>query len=255
MAELPAPGLQLKTLEQRKHKGQNLYYQIYLWKVQQLPADVHRFCDPQLPGTRRKELLHSLRSLEEDSSCQRLQILFSFSVPSPEVLDLLCALRLPLVSAGAGNGYWEFLLQNRGVDVVAFDQNNTFPPEMHYTEIMSAGPEILQQFSDRALFLAWPDSDESSHFSLDCLAYFRGHTLFHVGELLGETMSSNPWGQSTSRDFQMALAEDFCCVKRTRLPSWPGHVDSFSIWKRKCSQPVLCDGAHFQYVETQIQTD
>ncbi|MEE6468616.1 hypothetical protein FKM82_008331 [Ascaphus truei] len=219
MAALASPGLQWDTLEERKHKGQNLYHQIYLWKVQQLPPDVHRFCDPQLPGPRRKELLHLLRSLEEESSCQRLQILFSFSVPSPQVLELLCALRLPLVSAGA-----------------------------------TGGAEILEQFPDRALLLAWPDADESSHFSLDCLSYFRGETLFHIGEVLGETLSSNPWGQSTSRDFQLALAEDFCCVKRVKLPSWPGHVDSFSVWKRKNSQLVLCDGAHFQYVETQLET-
>lgn len=35
-----------------------------------------------------------------------------------------------------GTGYWEFLLQSRGLDVVAFDQNQIFPPEMRYTEIM-----------------------------------------------------------------------------------------------------------------------
>ncbi|KAM4796522.1 uncharacterized protein WCC33_001657 [Rhinophrynus dorsalis] len=253
MAELACPALLCETLEERKHKGENLYYQIYQWKMQQLPPDVHRFCDPQLAAPRRKELLHLLRNLEEGYSCQRLQILFSFSVPSPGVLELLCAMHLPLICAGAGTGYWEFLLQSRGLDVVAFDQNSIFPPDLRYTEVMTAGPEILERFPDRALLLAWPDADESSHFSRDCLAYFRGQTLIHIGELLGETMSSNPWGQSTSRDFQLALAEDFCCVKRLRLPSWPGHVDSFSVWKRKSSQLVLCDGAHFQYVDTLME--
>ncbi|XP_044142729.1 uncharacterized protein LOC122932412 isoform X2 [Bufo gargarizans] len=218
MAAGVSPRLRWETLEQRKHGGENLYYQLHAEKMQQLPADVHRFCDPETPAPRRKELLHLLRSLEEGSSCQRLQILFSFSVPSPQVLELLCALNVPLVSAGA-----------------------------------TGGPELLEHYPDRALFLAWPDADESSQFSLDCLAFFRGHTLFHVGELLGETLSSNPWGQSTSRAFQLSLAEDFCCVKRFRLPSWPGQVDSFSVWKRKNPQFVLCDGAHFQYVETDFE--
>ncbi|XP_053312839.1 uncharacterized protein LOC128474513 [Spea bombifrons] len=152
-----------------------------------------------------------------------------------------------------GTGYWEYLLQRRGLDVVAFDRNSIFPPEMRYTDITTGGPEILEHFPDRALFLAWPDADESSRFSLDCLAYYRGHTVIHVGELLGESITSNPWGQSTSRDFQLALAEDFCCVKRIRLPNWPGQVDSFSVWKRKSSQLVLCDGAHFQYVDTNLE--
>ncbi|XP_040194520.1 uncharacterized protein LOC120927727 isoform X3 [Rana temporaria] len=161
MAASMGAVLHWDTLEQRKHKGQNLYYDLFHWKLLQLPPDVHRFCDPLLSAPRRKELLHLLRSLEEESSCQRLQILFSFSVPSPQVLDLMCALHCPLVSAGAGTGYWEFLLQSRGLDVVAFDQNQIFPPEMRYTEIMTGGPELLENYPDRALFLAWPDADGS----------------------------------------------------------------------------------------------
>lgn len=35
-----------------------------------------------------------------------------------------------------GNGYWEFLLQERGADIIAFDQNTIYPPEMRYMEIM-----------------------------------------------------------------------------------------------------------------------
>ncbi|XP_077150377.1 uncharacterized protein LOC143815234 isoform X3 [Ranitomeya variabilis] len=165
MAAAVSPELQWDTMEQRKDKGQNLYHQLYVWKMQQLPADVHRFCDPETSATRRKQLLHLLRSLEDGGSCQRLQILFSFSVPSPQVLELLCALNLPLVSAGAGTGYWEFLLQSRGLNVVAFDQNTIFPSEMRYTEVMTGGPELLENYPDRALFLAWPDADGLPTFS------------------------------------------------------------------------------------------
>ena len=35
-----------------------------------------------------------------------------------------------------GTGYWEFLLQERGVDVLAFDENTVYPTEMRYLEIM-----------------------------------------------------------------------------------------------------------------------
>ncbi|XP_030041501.1 uncharacterized protein LOC115456511 [Microcaecilia unicolor] len=250
---MAALGLHWRSLEERKHGGENLYYELYLEKMKQLPKDVQRFCDPQLPVPRRKELLKLLRDLDDDSSCQHLQILFSFSVPSPEALELLSALHLPLVSAGAGTGYWEFLLRSHaGVDVLSFDTNIVYPPEMRYTEILTSGPEILEQFPERGLLLSWPDTEESSMFSLDCLAFFQGETIIHIGELLGETLSANPWGQSTARDFQLALATDFCCVKRMRLPNWPGHMDSLSIWKRKNPQPVLCDGAHFHYVNTDL---
>lgn len=252
MAEAEADPLRWQSLDDRKHCGQNLYYQLYLQTMDHLPNDAHRFCDPELPASRRKELLRLLRGLDNDFSCQRLQILFAFSVPSPEALQLITDLGLPVVSAGAGTGYWEFLLQNRGVDVVAFDENSIYPQEMRYTQMLTSGPAILDQFPDRALLLAWPDAEESSIFSLDCLGYYRGDTILHVGELLGETFSSNPWGQSTSRDFQLALADDFCCVRRLGLPHWPGHRDSLSIWKRKNPQPVLCDGAHFHYVDMSL---
>ncbi|XP_078539722.1 uncharacterized protein LOC144824537 isoform X2 [Lissotriton helveticus] len=216
MAEAADP-LRWQSLEDRKHCGQNLYYQLYRQTMEHLPGDAHRFCDPELPAPRRKELIRLLRGLDDDFSCQRLQILFAFSVPSPEALQLISDLGLPLVSAGA-----------------------------------TSGPAILDQYPDRALLLAWPDAEESSLFSLDCLSYYRGDTILHVGELLGETFSSNPWGQSTSRDFQLALADDFCCVRRLGLPHWPGHRDSLSIWKRKNPQPVLCDGAHFHYVDISL---
>ncbi|KAG8537657.1 hypothetical protein GDO81_024141, partial [Engystomops pustulosus] len=63
-----------------------------------------------------------------------------------------------------GTGYWEFLLQSRGLDIVAFDQNTIFPPEMRYTEVMTGGPELLENYPDRALFLAWPDADGNTFY-------------------------------------------------------------------------------------------
>lgn len=136
MAEAEADPLRWQSLDDRKHCGQNLYYQLYLQTMDHLPNDAHRFCDPELPASRRKELLRLLRGLDNDFSCQRLQILFAFSVPSPEALQLISDLGLPVVSAGAGTGYWEFLLQNRGVDVVAFDENSIYPQEMRYTQLL-----------------------------------------------------------------------------------------------------------------------
>uniref|UniRef100_UPI00398EDB9C uncharacterized protein n=1 Tax=Pristiophorus japonicus TaxID=55135 RepID=UPI00398EDB9C len=244
--------IQWQTVQQRKCGGENLYYKMYCVKMEQFPADIHRFCDPELQHERRRELLQLLRDVEE-LSCQKLQILFSFSIPNLEAISFIADLKQPVVSAGAGTGYWEYLLQSHGVDLISFDTNTVYPSEMRYSEILTSGPEILEQFPDRVLFLAWPDTDESSTFSLDCLSYFKGNTILHVGELLGETLSANHWGQSSSRDFQLALAEDFCCLSRIKLPNWPGHLDSFTMWERKSTQPVVCDGAHFHYVNTKCR--
>jgi hypothetical protein len=88
---------------------------------------------------------------------------------------------------------------------------------------------------------------EESTFSLDCLHHYEGDTIIHVGELYGETFSSNPWGQSTSRMFQMEIGKTFRCLYRRRLPSWPGYMDSLSIWC-KIDSPVDCEGGRFCYV-------
>ena len=71
--------------------------------------------------------------------------------------------------------------------------------------------------------------------------------MVHIGELFGETLSHNPWGQTTSRAFQLELGNSFRCVYRSNLPNWPGHLDSLSIWC-KIMEPIKCNGAMFCYV-------
>ena len=43
----------------------------------------------------------SFRNIDERTSCQRLQILFSFSVPCHEALEHIMKLKVPIISAGA----------------------------------------------------------------------------------------------------------------------------------------------------------
>ncbi|KAJ7374101.1 hypothetical protein OS493_009433 [Desmophyllum pertusum] len=225
------------SLQQRKRNGEILYYEIFKWKMKHAPNDVHHFAT-----------FHWMnKDVDDRSSCQRLQILFSFSIPCHQALEHILNLKVPIISAGAGNGYWEYLLQERGADVVAFDQNTVYPLDMRYTEIMEGSPSILCDHEDRALLLSWPDHEEDCSFSLDCLKHYKGNTIIHIGELFGETLSGNPWGQTTSRDFQLQLGERFRCVSRVQLPNWPGHMDSLTVWSR-ASQPVECDGAEMVFV-------
>nr|XP_006815735.1 PREDICTED: uncharacterized protein LOC100378907 [Saccoglossus kowalevskii] len=119
---------------------------------------------------------------------------------------------------------------------------------MRYIEIKDGGPEVLSEYSERTLMISWPDSEESSTFSTDCLKHYKGSSIIHIGELFGETMSSNPWGQSTSQNFQLQLGEEYRCINRVQLPNWPGHMDALTLWRR-VESPVDCDGAMFQHVD------
>ncbi|CAH3107962.1 unnamed protein product [Pocillopora meandrina] len=235
------------TLEERKADGKILYNEIFKWKMKHAPSKIHHFSDASLDEQMRRDLNSWIRNIDERTSCQRLQILFSFSVPCHEALEHIMKLKVPIISAGAGNGYWEFLLQQRGADIVAFDQNTVYPTDMRYTEIMEGDPSILCDYKDRALLLSWPDHAEDCSFSLDCLKYYSGKTIIHIGELFGETLSSNPWGQTTSRAFQLRLGETFRCVSRVQLPNWPGHMDSLTVWSR-APDVVDCDGADMVFI-------
>ncbi|CAH1230652.1 Hypp328 [Branchiostoma lanceolatum] len=237
----------LESIERRKSGGENLYLRLYRAKMAQNPG-AHRFSDPSLDQTEREALTRWNRDCDDRTSPLNLQLLFAFSVPSREALDFIVGLNRRVVSVGAGVGYWEFLLQQRGCDVLAFDSNELYPEGLHYIDVKKGGPEVLTSHGDRALFLTWPDSDESSTLSTDCLNHYNGDVIIHVGELFGETLSSDPWGQSTSKAFQLDLGERFRCVTRMQLPNWPGHADTLTLWRR-IPPAVDCYGAMFHYVD------
>ena len=207
-------------------------------------------------------------------------------MPSERALETLAS--LPGValwlSAGAGTGYWEWLLQQRGAAVLPFDANQSYRPEQRFCDIVTAGPELLRAYTETTptgqhddrqhddrqhddrqrdhtvqpsdhsphtrvgLLLAWPDISEDSDFGLRCLQHFSGRYVAHVGELFGETCSANAWGQSTARACQQALGLAFRIVHRVPLPRWPGQCDALTLWQR-CDPPTSCDGAAFVHLE------
>eukprot|EP00058_Branchiostoma_floridae_P026400 XP_002611891.1 hypothetical protein BRAFLDRAFT_106811 [Branchiostoma floridae] len=148
----------LDSIESRKSDGENLYLRLYQAKMAQNPS-AHRFSDPGLDQKERDALTRWIRDCDDRTSPLNLQLLFAFSVPSREALDFIVGLKRQIISVGAGVGYWEFLLQQRGCDVLAFDSNQVYPEGLHYISVKTGGPEVLASHGDRALFLAWPDAD------------------------------------------------------------------------------------------------
>ena len=45
---------------------------------------------------------------------------FSYAIPNDEALDLILSYS-PIVEMGAGLGYWAYLLDQKGCDIVAYD--------------------------------------------------------------------------------------------------------------------------------------
>jgi len=132
---------------------------------------VERFCDSQLDPESRALLVQWLRDTCNPMSPEVLKIKFSFSIPSEEAIETIATFAPKgVVSAGAGTGYWAYLLRSRleGRPVIAFDANDAYPEGLRYVDIVTAGPEFLSgASSDLGLLLAWPD-DRGAHCCL-CL--------------------------------------------------------------------------------------
>ena len=116
MSSILPERLHYNTLQQRKSNGEILYYEIFKWKMKHAPGKIHRFCDSSLSDQERQSLTSWIRNLDDRSSCQRLQILFSFSVPCLHALEHILNLSIPIISAGAVSitkkGYYQFLFCN-----------------------------------------------------------------------------------------------------------------------------------------------
>ena len=116
MSSILPERLLYNTLQQRKSNGEILYYEIFKWKMKHAPGTIHRFCDSSLSDQERQSLTSWMRNLDDRSSCQRLQILFSFSVPCLHALEHILNLSTPIISAGAVSitkkGYYQSLFFN-----------------------------------------------------------------------------------------------------------------------------------------------
>lgn len=137
------------------------------------------------PHRDRGELPNIIRALARLVICP-LQHMVSFGIPSEEALEAIAACA-PLVEVGAGTGYWSAVLQQRGVDIVAFDSappttgfNNAFFratfTTVHEGDSESIfGPregELVRESTDggrtggssmggRAMLIAWPNNPDA----------------------------------------------------------------------------------------------
>lgn len=69
--------------------------------------------------------------------------------------------------------------------------------------------------------------------SLQCLKHFKGNWIVHIGELFGYTFDGlNPWGKTTSMQFQIYLQTHFHKVYQHEMRRWPLFRDTITVWRR-----------------------
>lgn len=136
-----------------------------------------------------------------------------------------------VVSIGAGSGFIEYLLQEEGVTVDAFDTQETaeetsYRPEwciQPWSDIVQYGDvNAAKEFSTRVLLLAWPEYNTS--MGLEALCCHQGDTVIYIGEELG--------GAAGDHVFFEYLASYFTAVMVIPLKSFYGSVDGMWVLRR-----------------------
>lgn len=191
-----------------------------------------------------------------------LQHTVGFAVPSEEAL-LELAKHAPLAEVGAGTGYWSSQLQQRGVDMVAYDSRppssdltNLFFYDVSFGQVLKGDGATLfvekPGLATRTLVLIWPnnpDSQDSPEFAdnhretvwdADCLTTYMaagGRKVIYVGERMSqiEVVSGAPpdSGITGSRRFQNLLEQHFVLEKQISIPQWFHTADDLTVWIRK----------------------
>ena len=184
---------------------------------------------------------------------------YAFAVPSDEAIAAISR-RSPrgVVELGAGTGYWAYVLEQVGVDVVAFDiapapdrQNRWFAGSRAWHSLQHGDHDVVGHHSDRTLLVVWPPKNaawpatavERYHDADgECLVYVgegpggrTGDDVFHA--LLGDftTCLQCEYGSTTSPCVCNVEARWRRSATVT-LPHWPGYLDDLHVYTRRADR-------------------
>ena len=156
---------------------------------------------------------------------------YAWAIPSPEALELV-AKHAPIVEVGAGTGYWAHLLEQMGVDVIAYDSNppseerwnGWHPDATTWTTVHTADAGVAAaKHPDRSLFICWPPREDP--MAADALAAYEGDTVLYIGEWIGATCAD-------IRFFEL-LDDEFEDVEGVLVPQWLGMNDRLLVFRRR----------------------
>lgn len=192
---------------------------------------------------------------------------YAFAVPTDAALDAIarCAPQ-GVVEVGAGTGYWAQQLQQRGVDVLAFDvapapsdDREWFADTEPWHPVQQGDHHLAAQHPDRTLLLVWPT--KGAIWAADALADYHdagGECVAFVGE--------GPGGRTGDDVFHALLGETTGClqcdhgsvdspctcdahprwtrVETVELPHWPGFHDDLHLYHRA---PAAASGPRWRW--------
>lgn len=152
---------------------------------------------------------------------------YAWAIPRKAALEAI-AKYSPIVEVGAGSGYWAKLLNDMGVDIIAYDSDS----KTHYGsgtkhhspwfEVREGTESVAKNHPDRALLLCWPPY--ATKMAVNCLKIYKGDTVLFIGE----------WdGCTGDESFFKLLENKFEREEVVDLPVWLGLHDALYVYRRK----------------------
>lgn len=144
---------------------------------------------------------------------------YSWAIPDDAAIYTILKHSDSLVEIGAGNGYWAYLLKQKGGIVHCYDQYpsiKTWHPVKYGTEL-----NVLDHLNS-TLFLCWAPYNDST--ATNTLKLYNGDKLVVIGESGGCTADD---------EFFEILEKDWEEIEFYTIPTWCGIRDNLSIYKRK----------------------
>jgi hypothetical protein len=148
---------------------------------------------------------------------------YGFCLLSPEGVQKIAGLTLDsgVLSIGAGRGYSESLLEQMGVDVLAYDIH---VPDRTFCNVQQAGVEVVSEHSERTLLLLYPDGARDQLFAMDAIDRFYkagGKRFIFVGETESCVLRSHDPCLYQLMDDRGSEAQ-WKEIEHFRLPDGPG---------------------------------
>jgi hypothetical protein len=144
---------------------------------------------------------------------------FSWAVPTDEAIAAIRRHTSRAIEIGCGSGYWAWLMEQAGIQVLAFD---VAAPAFSWHEVLPGNEAEVLRHPDRTLFLCWPPW--ATDMAFKALSYYRGDHVIYVGEWM--VGNADP-------QFFALLAAGFEEVESVAIPQWLMRSDRLTIYRRR----------------------
>lgn len=168
------------------------------------------------------EISHNL--IKKDTFRRSAVKKYAWSVPSNEAI-MEVAKYSPIISIGAGSGYWEMLLQVAGAEVVAFDLlwDGTHKFEQLWFPVLYGDETKVLDYPYHTLFLSWPTYDDN--FACRALHLTKAKNVVFVGEGCGGCTANDAFFELLEAQFEDIVTID--------IPQYQHIRDRLTIFERK----------------------